>query len=195
MVALLPYVTAPSAPELRTIGTPSSGTLHLPIYGGLFTEEDRVISALIREVESSFVRAARAAEVISAEAEITALEAYAVIEGALAGEEPTPEALALRIRYATLIEEVGSVYVSYADLVTDATVTALLRLRCQVPTWSMEDTRGLPRVLRQAVYAIAQEETAAEHNEPTPATAEQLGKRRRATGSGAKRTGAQSGPT
>ena len=195
MVALLPYVTAPSAPELRTIGTPSSGTLHLPIYGGLFTEEDRVISALIREVESSFVRAARAAEVISAEAEITALEAYAVIEGALAGEEPTPEALALRIRYATLIEEVGSVYVSYADLVTDATVTALLRLRCQVPTWSMEDTRGLPRALRRAVYAIAQEETAAEHNEPTPATAEQLGKQRRATGRATKRTGAQSGPT
>lgn len=195
MVAKPPYITAPSAPEMRTIGNASSGILHIPIYGGLFTEEDRAISALIRETESSFVRAAQAAELISTETGISAVEAYAVIEAALAGEEPTPEALALRIRYAAMIEEVGSVYVTYSDLVTDATVTALLRIRCQVPTWSMEDTRGLPRLLTRAIYAIAQEETAAEHNEPTPATEEQLGKRRRATGSGSKRTGAQSGPT
>ena len=193
MVALLPYVTAPIAPELRTIGNASSGTLHIPIYGGLRISETRAISALLQGTESSFVKAAQLAEVISAEAGITSVEAYAVIEGALAAEALSPEAQLIQLRYAAGIESVGACYLAYAMTSKDATVTALLRLRCNVPTWSVADTQDMPRVLYDAVYAIAQDEIDAEHNVPTPATAEQLGKPPRATGKGVKRTGAQSG--
>lgn len=176
MVPVLPFITAPAAPTKRLVGNAESGTLELPILGGLTVGEAAVMAELLATEQSSFVRGAQIADVIAKEEGITLLEAFQLIENAVGGKELEPAADAMRIKHADRIEEVARIYTASGQKNMEAGVTALIRCRLDQPQWTAEDTRKLHRRLFNDIYEVFLDEQAAEENESTPPTEEELGK-------------------
>lgn len=191
----LPFVQAPEAPTLRRLGTPASGILEMPVLGGLTVGESAVVSELLAAEQSAFVKGAQIADAIAKAEEISISEAFRIIESAISGKALEADAEAIRTRHAGQIEQVARVYASAGQRNMEATVTALIRCRCSLSDWGVEDTRKMHRALFNAIWALAQEEQEAEAMPNEPPTEEELGKPLPADGAGAKRTGRQSSTT
>ena len=191
----LPFVQAPEAPKVRRLGTPASGILEMPVLGGLTVGESAVVSELLAAEQSAFVKGAQIADAIAKAEEISISEAFSIIESAISGKALEAEAEAIRTRHAEQIEQVARVYASAGQRNMEATVTALIRCRCSLSDWGVEDTRQMHRALFNAIWALAQEEQEAEAMPNEPPTEDELGKPLAADGAGVKRTGRRSSTT
>lgn len=191
----LPFVQAPEAVSTRRLGTPASGILEMPVLGGLTVGESAVISELLAKEQSSFVKGAQIADAIAKAEEISISEAFNIIEGAISGRQLEERAEEIRTKHAEQIQEVAQVYASAGQRNMEATVTALIRCRCNLPDWSISDTRAMHRALFNAIWQLAQEESEAEAMPSEPPTEEELGKQPAAAGSAVKRTGRRSSGT
>lgn len=191
MIAL-PFILPPKAPELRRVGTPATGILEFPVLGGLTVAEASYISDILAQEQSSFVIGARVADALSKAKGISISEAFGIIEGSIRGEQLEPEAEAIRLEYAAQIQDVARVYSSAGQRSMSATVTAMIRHRLNMPTWTLEDTNAMHRSLFNAVWQLAEDEQAAEAMDPpTPPDEETLGKPPEESGPEAKPTGAK----
>lgn len=188
----LPFIQAPEAPVTRRVGNAASGILELPMYGGLTVGESAAVTEMLMSEQSAFVRGAQIADAISTAEGISLTEAFSVIEGSIVGRDLEDKAKELSTKYATEIQEVSAVYATAGQRNMEATVTALLRYRCNLPEWSLHDTRKLPKALFNDVWQVAQEETEAERTPAAPPSEEELGKQPAASGRGKKRTGSAS---
>ena len=191
----LPFVQAPEAPTLRRLGTAASGILEMPVLGGLTVGESAVVSELLAAEQSAFVKGAQIADAIAKAEEISISEAFSIIESAISGKALEAEAEAIRTRHAAQIEQVARVYASAGQRNMEATVTALIRCRCNLSDWAVEDTRQMHRALFNAIWALAQEEQEAEAMPNEPPTEAELGKQQPVGGAGVKRTGRRSSTT
>ena len=191
----LPFVQAPEAPTLRRLGTAASGILEMPVLGGLTVGESAVVSDLLAAEQSAFVKGAQIADAIAKAEEISISEAFSIIESAISGKALEPDAEAIRTRHASQIEQVARIYASAGSKNMEAVVTALIQCRCNLPEWSVQDTRQMHRALFNAIWALAQEEQEAEAMPNEPPTEDELGKQLPAAGAGAKRTGRRSSTT
>lgn len=167
----------------------------MPVLGGLTVGESAVVTELLAAEQSAFVKGAQIAEAIAKAEEISISEAFSIIESAISGKSLEAEAEAIRTRHAEQIEQVARVYASAGQRNMEATVTALIRCRCNLSDWRVEDTRQMHRALFNAIWALAQEEQEAEAMPSEPPTEEELGKPQPADGAAAKRTGRRSSGT
>ena len=170
----LPFLTPPVAQEKRKCGNAASGVLEMPVLGGLTVGEAAVISDLLANEQSSFVKGAQISDAIAKAEGISISEAFNIIEKSITGQELEEEADEIRQRNI------------------ESTVTALVRCRLDLPSWSVDDTRKMHRALYNDIWALAQDEQEAEDNPATPPTEEELGKQPAAAGRGRKRTGGES---
>lgn len=187
---MLPFLKPPAPPTKRLIGNEQSGVLEVEVRGGLTVGESATIGELLADEQSSFVRGAEIADAIAKEEEISLTEAFSIMEDAMAGRQLEPAADAIRIRHAARIDEVAKVYARVGQLNYEAMVTALIRYRCNRPQWSMDDTRGMHKVLFNGFLKLAQDEQDAEDFPNTPVSEEELGKPPQEPGKSRRRTGA-----
>lgn len=185
----LPFLTPPAAISKRKCGNSASGVLELPVLGGLTVGESAVITELLAEEQSAFVKGAKISDVIAKAEGISLSEAFSIIEQSITGAELEQRADEIRTRHAEKIDEVARIYRTAGARNMEATVTALIRCRCDLPQWGLADTRTLHRALFNDVWQLAQDEQDAEDNPSAPATEEDLGKQPAAGGAARKRTG------
>ena len=177
MSSTLPFIKPPKAPTMRQLGNETSGIIEMPVYGGLTVGESSLITQLLAKEQSTFVAGARIAEAIAKAEGISLTEAFNIIEGAVRGSELEPDAEGIRMRHAGEIEKVARIYALSGQRNMAATVTALIATRLNRPEWSLEDTKTLHQALFNAIHALADEEQAAENQEPSPPPDEEtLGK-------------------
>jgi hypothetical protein len=150
------------------------------------------MSELLAQEQSAFVRGAQIADAIAKEESISLTEAFQLIENAIAGRPLEPEADLIRVRHAERIAEVARVYAKAGQANLEATVTALVRSRCNLPAWTLDDTRKMDKPLFDGLWQLAQDEQAAEELPSTPPSEEELGKPQPVTPTGHKRTGRRS---
>lgn len=188
-------MVAPRKPEIRRVGNKTSGVLEIPVLGGITVGEAGVTAELLAMEQSSFVVGARIADAIAKEENITLSEAFHIIEAAVGGRELEPQADEIRTKHAERIEEVARVYTHAGRRNMEATVTALLRCRLNVPDWSLEDTRKLDEKLFNDIWELVREEQDAEDIASAPVTEDELKKPQPAATSATKRTGKKSSTT
>lgn len=188
----LPFVQAPATPTVRRLGTAASGILEMPVYGGFTVGESATMSELLAQEQSAFVAGARIADAIAKAEGISISEAFSIIENAIGGKVLEEKAEAIRTRHAEEIRETARIYSSAGQKNMEYTVTALVRHRCGLNDWSVEDTQGMHRALFHAIWELAQDETEAENNPSTPPSDEELGKLQPERGSAPKPTGRKS---
>ena len=173
---MLPFITPPAAPTKRRVGNERCGILELEVRGGLTVGESATIAELLAGEQSSFVRGAQIADAIAKEESLSLTEAFQIIESAIGGRTLEPEADAVRLRHAARIDEVGRVFALAGRRDREATVTALIRSRCDQPQWSLVETQRLDQALFDAIWALAREEQDAEEMPSAPATEDELKK-------------------
>jgi hypothetical protein len=201
MTALLPFIQAPAETVTRRCGNAVSGIIELPVLGGLTIGETALINQLLVMEQSSFVKGAQIADAIAKEEsvrlkrEFSLTEAFQIVENAVAGRLLEPEAQEIRTRHAAKIEEVARVFAASGLMNMQATVTALLNQRMNLPSWCMEDTLKLHRALFDDIWDLAQEEQQAEDMPSNPPTEEELKKPQPEAQTGIKRRGKRSSMT
>lgn len=173
---MLPFLQAPAAPRKKIVGNADSGTLEMPVLGGLTVGESAVIAELLANEQSSFVKGAQIAEVIAKEEKISLLEAFQLIENSIGGKDLEESAEVMRLKHSQKIEEVARIYTASGQRNMEAGVTALIRCRLNLPDWSLEDTRKLHRRLFNDIYDVLSAEQESENSESAPPTEEELGK-------------------
>jgi hypothetical protein len=188
---LLPFITPPAAATKRRVGNERCGILELEVRGGLTVGESATIAELLAGEQSSFVRGAQIADAIAKEESLSLTEAFQIIESALSGQSLEPAAEAVRVKHADRIDEVGRVFALSSRRDREATVTALIRSRCDQPAWTLEDTQKLDQVLFDEIWLLAQEEQDAEDLPSTPASEADLKKPPQEDTTGKKRPGAR----
>jgi hypothetical protein len=188
---MLPFLQPPAPTTKRRIGNEKCGILEVEVKGGLTVGESAAISELLADEQSSFVRGAQIADAVAKEEDISLSEAFTIIESAIAGKMLEDAADAIRLRQASRIEEVARVYAKAGQRNLEATVTAMIRYRCDRPEWSLNDTRKLDKALFDGFWQLAQDEQAAEDLPNTPPSEEELGKPPQEPGKSRKRTGPQ----
>lgn len=188
----LPWHTPPRQNPPRLVGTPDSGTLEIPILGGLTVDESDTIAELLAQDQSAFVRGAKLADAIATEEGIDISEAFSIIEQAITGGTLEPDAQAIRLRHAERIEQMVRVYETAGSRSMEASITAIIRHRLDLPDWTMQQTRKLPRVLQRHIWQLVQDEQAAEKLPASRPTDEELKKQPPANGRGRKPTGRKS---
>lgn len=186
---MLPFVTPPAPTQTRQIGNAQCGILEVAVRGGLTVGESACITELLADQQDAFVRGAQIADAIAKEESISLTEAFQLIESALSGRELEPAAEVIRLKHAERIATVARVYAAAGQANMTATVTALVRSRCNLPAWTMADTQGMDKPLFDGLWQLAQDEQAAEDLPSSPPTEEELGKQPPARASGNKRTG------
>jgi hypothetical protein len=189
---MLPFLSPPSAPTKRRIGNERCGILELEVRGGLTVGESATIADLLAGEQSSFVRGAQIADAIAKEESLSLTEAFQIIESAISGRTLEPEADAIRIKHADRIEEVARVYAKAGRVNMEATVTGLIRSRCNLPDWTVDDTRKLDKVLFDAIWELAQDEQIAEAMPSNPPSEDDLKKPQPVTAKRKAPTGAKS---
>jgi hypothetical protein len=192
----LPFIQPPQEREKRRCGTPATGVVEFEVYGGLTVAEAADINVLQASGDSSFTKGAQIAEAIAQAEDISLLEAFNLIQDAVMGKRLEPAADLLRVKHSEAIEQVAQIYAAAGERSMVATVTALIRHRLAQPSWTVEETKQLPRALFQAIWEFAESEIAAEGVEQAPPTEADLkkpqaenGKKRR-TGNGSSGTSA-----
>lgn len=191
-MAPLPFVVQPAKREKRRIGNEQTGIIEVEVRGGLTVYESALITELLADQQSAFVEGARLADAIAKEEGISLVEAFAVIEGAVGTGEKDPAAEELRVKHADRIAELVKVYTKAGTANMEAHVTALVRSRCGMPEWSLEDTRQLDRVLFNGLWQLARDEQDAENLPTQRVTEEELGKPPADDGNVKRRTGRRS---
>ena len=195
---MLPFVTPPRQAQVRRFGNPDSGILELPVLGGLTVAETSLIEMQMRDDESAFVEGCKAADAIAKEEtstqgrEFSISEAFQIIDNCIAGRSLEPEAQAVRLRHAKKLEAVARAYSQEGIHNMEATVTAIVSYRLKLPEWTIADTRNMHRRLFKDIWALAQDEIAAEDMPTTPATEEELKKPLPEQEAGARRRGRKS---
>ena len=189
---MLPFITPPAPTEKRRLGNAQVGELEVDVRGGLTVGESAVISELLAQEQNAFVRGAQIADAIAKEESISLTEAFQVIEAAIGGRSLEPEANAIRLRHAERIADVGRIYAMAGQVTQEATVTALVRSRCSLPNWGLEDTRQMAKPLFDAFWTLAQEEQAAENLPSNPPSEDDLKKPQPAKHEKTPRTGRRS---
>lgn len=188
----LPFVVSPAERIKRRIGNDASGVLELELRGGLTVAESATISELLADEPSTFVRAAQIADSIAAAEEISLLEAFSIVEKAAYGQDLEEGANRIRLKHAKAIEEVVHLFAASGQRNMEASVTAVIRSRLQMPDWSMEDTKGMDRVLFNGIWKLIVDEQEAEQLEMSKPSEEELGKPLRGNGNRRKRGGTKS---
>lgn len=191
----LPFIVAPTKPTTRRVGNESSGILDIPVLGGITVGEAAVTAELLALEQSSFASGARIADAIAKEENISISEAFQIIESAVFGRELEPNADAIRMRHIERIEQVARIYTASGQRSKEATVTALLRCRLDLPEWSVDDTRKLQRNLFDDIWALIQDEQDAENLESAPVSEDDLKKQPPERTTPPKRTGRKSSTT
>lgn len=189
---MLPFITPPAPRTTRQIGNAQVGVLEVEVRGGLTVGESATISELLAEEQSSFVRGAQIADAIAKEESISLTEAFQVIESAIAGRPLEADADAIRLRHAERIAEVARVYSKAGQVNMTATVTALVRSRCNLPSWGLSDTEAMDKPLFDGLWQLAQDEQSAEDLPSSPPSEDELKKQLPAAPAGNKRTGRRS---
>jgi hypothetical protein len=189
---MLPFITPPAAPTTRRVGNDRCGVLELEVRGGLTVGESATIAELLAGEQSSFVRGAQIADAIAKEESLSLTEAFQIIESAIGGRTLEPEADAIRLRHAERIDEVSRVFALAGRRDREATVTALIRSRCNQPAWSLADTQKLDQILFDEIWALARDEQDAEDMPSAPPTEEELKKPLPEAPAAKKRPGAKS---
>jgi hypothetical protein len=154
--------------------------------------ESATIAELLAGEHSSFVRGAQIADAIAKEESLSLTEAFQIIDSAISGRSLEPAADAIRIKHAARIEEVAVVYAKAGQRNIEATVTGLIRSRCNRPAWSLDDTRKLDKVLFDAIWQLAQDEQTAEAMPSNPPSEDDLKKPQPVTAKRKAPTGAKS---
>lgn len=191
----LPFVVAPRTPELRRVGNEVTGVLEIPVLGGITVGEAAVTADLLANEQQAFVQGARIADAIAKEENITLSEAFHIVEAGAFGKELDSKADEIRTRNAERIEQVARIYANAGRRNMEATVTALLRCRLNLPDWGIEDTRTMHEVLFNGVLELAREEQDAENMTSAPITEEDLKKQPPEATTPPKRTGRKSSTT
>lgn len=173
---MLPFITPPAPTQKRRLGNPQVGELEVDVRGGLTVGESAVISELLAQEQNAFVKGAQIADAIAKEESISLTEAFQIIEAAIGGRSLEADADAIRIRHAQRIAEVGRIYAKAGQITQEATVTALVRSRCNLPSWGIEETRGMAKPLFDAFWTLAQDEQAAEDLPSNPPSEDDLKK-------------------
>jgi hypothetical protein len=189
---MLPFVTPPAPRTTRQIGNEQVGVLEVEVRGGLTVGESATISELLANEQSSFVRGAQIADAIAKEESISLTEAFQIIESAIAGRPLEADADVIRLRHAERIAEVARVYAKAGQVNMTATVTALVRSRCSLPSWSLSDTEAMDKPLFDGLWQLAQDEQAAEDLPSSPPSEDELKKQPPVAPAGNKRTGRRS---
>lgn len=187
----LPFVEPPAPRQTRRIGNATTGVLELEVRGGLTVNESGTISDLLAEGDSTLVQGAKLADAIATEEGISITEAYQIIENTVAGNTLEPEAQAIMLRHSERIQRIVDTFRLSGRESAAATVTSLIRWRCNRPNWTMEQTRALDGPLFDGILQLAQDEQAAEKSQSAPLTESDLKKQPPATRR-SKRTGAPS---
>ena len=191
----LPFVVAPIKPQMRRVGNEISGVLEIPVLGGITVGEAAVTAELLAMEQSSFAAGARLADAIAKEENISINEAFHIIESAVFARELEPDADAIRIRHIARIEEVARIYTASGQRNMEATVTAMLRCRLDLPNWSLADTRTLHRKLFEDLWQLARQEQDAEDIPTPPVSEDDLKKPQPEPKTPPKRTGRKSSTT
>jgi hypothetical protein len=161
-MALLPFITPPVPMQKRLLGNAKVGELEVEVRGGLTVGESAMISELLADEQNAFVKGAQIADAIAKEEGISLTEAFQIIESAISGRSLEVDADAIRLRHAERIAEVGRIYAKAGQITQEVTVTALVRSRCNLPHWGLEETRQMAKPLFDAFWTLAQDEQAAE---------------------------------
>lgn len=173
---MLPFITPPAPKQKRRLGNAQVGELEVDVRGGLTVGESAVISELLAQEQNAFVKGAQIADAIAKEESISLTEAFQIIEAAIGGRSLEADADAIRIRHAERIADVGRIYAKAGQITQEATVTALVRSRCNLPSWGIEETRGMAKPLFDAFWTLAQDEQAAEDLPSNPPSEDDLKK-------------------
>lgn len=192
---MLPFVQPPAPVSKRRVGNASTGILEIDVRNGLTVDESNTIADLLNAEQSSLVAGAKLAEAIAAEEKISISEAFQIIESTIMGRTLEPAANEISLRHATKIQEVHRIYNASSRRTTEATVTAILRHRCKLPTWTLDDTRGLDRALFDDLWKLALDEQEAESMPSTPPSEADLKKPQPETPAKQKPTGTKSSGT
>jgi hypothetical protein len=198
---MLPFIQAPAQAITRKCGNAQSGIIEMPILGGFTIGETALINTLLVMEQSAFVRGAQIADAIAKEEsarlgrDFSLVEAFQIVESAVAGRSLEPEAQEIRTRHAEKIEGVAHVFANASIRNMEATVTALVNQRLNLPDWGVDDTRKMHRALFNDIWALAQDEQAAENMPSTPPTEDELKKPQPAVATGSKRRGTKSSGT
>jgi hypothetical protein len=199
---MLPFVTPPRQAQVRRCGNAESGVLEIPVLGGLTVAETSMIELQVRDEESAFVEGCKAADAIAKEEsgiqgrDFSISEAFQIIDNCIAGRTLEPEAQAVRLRHAKKLEAVARAYSLDGIHNMEATVTAIVSYRLKLPDWTIADTRTMHRRLFKDIWALAQDEIAAEQDmATTPPTEEELKKPLPEEGTGGRRRGRKSSGT
>lgn len=173
----LPFVVAPQKVKRQRIGTKATGVLELPVLGSLQVGEVITVSDLTDEEESSVVLAAKLAQRISAEQQISVSEAFALVEAAALGKEMGEEQDAIRLQYLPEVAALTKSWVERGRRRMLASVTALIQHRLERPEWTMAETVKLPQPLMEALFAFFEaERTAAEPDSAAPPSEDEIKK-------------------
>lgn len=180
----LPFVVAPAKRKSERIGSKATGILELPVLGSLQVAEVIDVSDLLTDdTAKGPVVAAQLAQRISAEQEISLLEAYTLVEQAAVGAQLSEAQEVLRLQYLPAIAELSQTYVKTGRQRMLASVTALIRHRLDRPEWSVADTLKLGQPLMEALFAFFERErTAAEPVSAAPPSEEEIKKSPPGTG-------------
>lgn len=160
----------------RTVGNRRIGIIDVPLYGGITTDEDTEYALLLADLPSALEAAARLAEAWHVQHSMTRVEAYAVIQGHLAGITPEDAAQELILQHAAELESIKRQWVREFQSRRLAAVTALLRIRLGAADTTIAAVRKLPRTLRDGLYDVWQEEQAAETEAIEPLTEDDVKK-------------------
>lgn len=173
----IPYLNAPE-PQVTTriVGNRRTGTIDVPLYGGITTDEDTEYALLLADLPSALEAAARLAEAWHVQHGMTRVEAYAVIQGHLAGITPEDAAMELILQHTTELESIKRQWVREFQSRRLAAVTALLRIRLGAADQTIAAVRKLPRTLRDGLYDVWQDEQAAEAEAIDPLTEDDVKK-------------------
>lgn len=191
----LPFVVAPRKPEIRRVGNEVVGVLEIPVLGGITVGEAAVIAELLANEQQAFVQGARIADAIAKEENISLSEAFHIVEAGAFGKELEPKADEIRIKHSERIEQVARIYASAGRRNMEATVTAMIRCRLNLPDWSIADTHTLHEDLFNDLLALSREEQSAENLTSAPVTEEAIKKQPPAATRQTKRTGRKSSTT
>jgi hypothetical protein len=179
----LPFVVAPTKRKSRRIGTKSTGILELPVLGSLQVAEVIAVSDLTADNDPAVVIAAKLAQQISAEQEISIAEAYALVEAAAVGSTLRAEQDAIRLKYLPQIAELTRSWIQRGRQRMLASVTALIQNRLDRPNWSSQDTLKLPQPLLDGLFAFFEEERQGEEpDSAAPPSEEEIKKQPPGTG-------------
>lgn len=189
---MLPFVKAPAPRTTRQIGNDVCGVIEMEVRGGLTVTETNMIAELQAQQESSLVAGAKLAESIAADESITISEAFQIIENTISNKALEPDAKAIQLRHMDRINDIVQIFRTSNQHAAEATVTALIRTRCDRPLWSPVDTLTLDQALFNGIWELALDEQTTEDMPSSPPTEDDLKKPQPDSEKAPKRTGAKS---